>query len=55
MFAGAFGDEFISKLGGALPGADESQMWLELLRGEFDVALADTSPLEKKRMNSLGQ
>jgi four helix bundle protein len=41
-------EEFISKLGGALQEADESQMWLELLRGECGIAPADTSPLEKE-------
>jgi four helix bundle protein len=38
--------EFVSKLGGALQEADESQMWLELLREECGIAPADTAPLE---------
>jgi len=41
-------DEFVSKLGGALQEADESQMWLELLREECGIASADTLPLEKE-------
>lgn len=40
--------EFVSKLGGALQEADESQMWLELLREECGVALMDTQPMEKE-------
>ena len=41
-------DEFISKLGGTLQEADESQMWLELLREECGIAPGDTLPLEKE-------
>jgi four helix bundle protein len=41
-------DEFVSKLGGALQEADESQMWLELLREECGIPSADTLPLEKE-------
>jgi four helix bundle protein len=41
-------DEFVSKLGGALQEADESQMWLELLREECGIASADTLPLERE-------
>lgn len=39
-------DEFVSKLGGALQEADESQLWLELLREECGVAPALTELLE---------
>ncbi len=41
-------DEFVSKLGGALPEADESQLWLELLREECGISADDTMPLEKE-------
>lgn len=41
-------DEFVSKLGGALQEADESQLWLELLREECGVAPALTLPLEQE-------
>src|ERR1017187_8964711 len=41
-------EEFVSKLGGALQEADESQMWLELLREECGIAPTDTLPLEKE-------
>jgi len=41
-------DEFTSKLGGALQEADESQLWLQLLREECGIALALTKPLEKE-------
>lgn len=41
-------EEFVSKLGGALQEADESQMWLELLREECGIAPADTLPMEKE-------
>jgi four helix bundle protein len=41
-------DEFVSKLGGALQEADESQLWLELLREECGIAPKDTLPLEKE-------
>ena len=39
-------DEFISKLGGALQEADESALWLELLREDCGIAPALTKPLE---------
>jgi four helix bundle protein len=42
------GEEFVSKLGGALQETDESQMWLELLREECGIAPADTLPMEKE-------
>jgi four helix bundle protein len=38
--------EFVSKIGGALQEADESLMWLELLREECGVDGELTSPLE---------
>ena len=38
--------EFVSKLGGALQEADESQLWLELLREECGVAPSLTNFLE---------
>ena len=41
-------DEFVSKLGGALQEADESQLWLELLREECGVSPALTVPLEQE-------
>jgi four helix bundle protein len=41
-------EEFVSKLGGALQEADETQMWLELLREECGIAPADTLPMEKE-------
>jgi len=41
-------DEFVSKLGGALQEADESALWLELLREECGIAPALTTPLEKE-------
>jgi four helix bundle protein len=41
-------EEFISKLGGALQEADESQMWLELLREECGIASSGTLPLERE-------
>jgi four helix bundle protein len=41
-------DEFVSKLGGALQEADESALWLELLREECGIELALTMPLEKE-------
>ncbi len=40
--------EFISKLGGSLQEADETQMWLELLREECGIASVDTLPMEKE-------
>jgi four helix bundle protein len=45
---GRSNEEFISKLGGALQEADESQMWLELLREECGIEPALTLPLEKE-------
>jgi four helix bundle protein len=39
-------DEFLSKLGGALQEADESALWLELLREECGLARVDTLPME---------
>ncbi len=39
-------EEFVSKLGGALQEADESQLWLELLREECGIEAALTTPLE---------
>jgi four helix bundle protein len=39
-------EEFISKLGGALQEADESQLWLELLREECGIEPALTNSLE---------
>jgi four helix bundle protein len=41
-------DEFVSKLGGALQEADESQLWLELLREECAVEPKLTQPLEQE-------
>jgi len=41
-------EEFVSKLGGALQEADESQMWLEVLREDCGIASADTLPIEKE-------
>jgi four helix bundle protein len=41
-------DEFISKLGGALHEADESQLWLELLREECGIEPDLTTPLENE-------
>jgi four helix bundle protein len=41
-------EEFVSKLGGALQEADESQLWLELLREECGIAPALTEPLDKE-------
>jgi four helix bundle protein len=41
-------DEFVSKLGGALQEADESQLWLELLSEECGFAPALTRPLEQE-------
>lgn len=39
-------EEFVSKLGGALQEADESALWLELLREECGIEPALTKPLE---------
>lgn len=41
-------DEFTSKLGGALQEADESALWLELLREECGIESGLTSSLEKE-------
>jgi four helix bundle protein len=41
-------EEFASKLGGALQEADESQLWLELLREECGVEPTLTTPLERE-------
>jgi four helix bundle protein len=41
-------EEFVSKLGGALQEADESQLWLELLREECAIEAPLTQPLEKE-------
>jgi len=40
--------EFVSKLGGALQEADESQLWLELLREECGIEESLTGPIEKE-------
>ena len=40
--------EFVSKLGGALQEADESSLWLELLREECRVSANLTIPLERE-------
>jgi four helix bundle protein len=40
--------EFISKLGGAIQEADESALWLELLREECSIEPALTKPLESE-------
>lgn len=40
--------EFISKLGGALQEADETQLWLELLREECGIDSALTIPIEQE-------
>ena len=39
-------DEFVAKLGGALQEADESALWLELLREECGIDPTLTRPLE---------
>jgi four helix bundle protein len=41
-------EEFVSKLGGALQEADESQLWFELLREECAIEPTLTQPLEKE-------
>jgi len=41
-------EEFVSKLGGALQEADESQLWLELLREECGIEPKLTQPLEQE-------
>ena len=40
--------EFVSKLGGALQEADESQLWLELLREECGADESGTRPIESE-------
>ena len=39
-------DEFVSRLGGALQEADESALWLELVREECGIDPSLTKPLE---------
>lgn len=39
-------EEFVSKLGGALLEADETQLWLELLREECGIEANLTKPFE---------
>ena len=46
--------EFVSKLGGALQEADESQLWLELLRDECSIDPALTKPLENEAGELMG-
>ncbi len=41
-------EEFVSKLGGALQEADESHLWLELLREECAIEPTLTQPLEQE-------
>ena len=41
-------EEFVSKLSGALQEADESQLWLELLREECAIEPLRTTPLESE-------
>jgi four helix bundle protein len=41
-------EEFLSKTGGALQEADESALWLELLREECGVPQEVTLPMEKE-------
>jgi four helix bundle protein len=41
-------DEFVAKLGGALQEADESALWLELLREDCGITPTDTLPMEKE-------
>ena len=43
-------DEFVSKLGGALQEADESALWLELLREECGIEPVLTQPLENEAL-----
>jgi len=38
----------VSKLGGALQEADETQLWLELLREECGIPAEQTKPLEQE-------
>jgi four helix bundle protein len=41
-------EEFISELGGALQEADESALWLELLRENCGILPPNTLPMEKE-------
>ena len=41
-------EEFVSKLRGALQEADESALWLELLREHCGIAPSDTLPMEEE-------
>ena len=41
-------DEFVSKLGGALQEADETQLWLELLREDCSIPSEQTMPHERE-------
>lgn len=41
-------EEFVSKLGGGLQEADESALWLELLREECGIDSQLTNPLENE-------
>jgi four helix bundle protein len=41
-------EEFVSKLGGALQEADETELWLDLLREECGIDPALTLPLENE-------
>jgi four helix bundle protein len=41
-------EEFMSKLGSELQEADESALWLELLREDCGIVPADTLPMEKE-------
>ena len=41
-------EEFVSKLRGALQEADESALWLELLREDCGIAPSDTLPMEEE-------
>lgn len=45
---GRSAEEFASKLGGALQAADETKLWLDLLRAECGIEAALTLPLEKE-------
>lgn len=40
--------EFVSKLGGACLEADESSLWLELLREDCGIPAEQTAPLEQE-------
>ena len=40
--------EFVSKLGGALQEADETQLWLELLREQCGIEADLTQPIENE-------